>query len=88
MAAGGSAVGEFGALVEELGTRGGELGQGLGGRRAEHGDAVTVLEGEPDTEVAFGSSSHGVTGHQAQQLATGGLVRRRDLVVGMLGQLT
>jgi hypothetical protein len=36
----GSAVGECGALVEEPGAAGGELGQGLGGFRVEHGGAV------------------------------------------------
>src|ERR1700722_6221113 len=38
----GSAAGEFGALVEELGAGGGELGQGLVGCPAEHGGAVQV----------------------------------------------
>ncbi len=51
----------------------------------EHGDAVAVLEGETDAEVALGGGSHGVAGHQPQQLAAGGLVGRRDLVVGVVG---
>ena len=61
-----SAIGEFGALVEQLGASAGELGQGLGGGGAEHRNAVTVLEGEPDAEVTLGGSAHGVARHHPQ----------------------
>jgi hypothetical protein len=46
---------------------------------------VAVLEGEPDTEVAFGGGAHRVAGHHPQQLAPGGVVRGRYLVIGVVG---
>jgi hypothetical protein len=46
---------------------------------------VAVLEGEPHAEVTLGRGAHGVAGHHPEQLAPGRLVRRRHLVVGLVG---
>ena len=47
------------------------------GRGAEDGDTVAVLERQPDAEMALDRGAHRVAGHHPQQLAAGGLVRRR-----------
>src|ERR1039458_2857714 len=50
---------------------------------AEYRDAVAVLEGEPDPEVALDDAAHGVAGHHPQQqLAPGRLVWRWHVIVG------
>ena len=79
------AVDELGALVQELGAGGGELGQRGRRGRAEDSGTVAVLERQPDTVVPLDCGAHRVAGHQSQQLAARGLIRRRDLVIGELG---
>jgi hypothetical protein len=43
---------------------------------------VTVLERQPDAEMPFQRTPHGVIGQGPQQLAACRLVGRRDLIVG------
>src|SRR4051794_17030062 len=73
-------------LVEDLVPGGDEaaVGGGVLGLAGEDPDAVTVLEGELDAEVAFDAAAHRVAGQDAQELASCLLVRRRDMVVGEL----
>jgi hypothetical protein len=78
------AVDEFGTLIEELGPGRGERRESGGRGRAEGCGAVTVLERQPDAEVALHRGAHRVARHHPQQLTAGGLVGRGDLVVGEL----
>src|SRR5260370_22186416 len=69
----GSAVGEFGALVEDLGPWRGDLGQGLRRSGAEDGGAMTVLEGKADAAVALDGAAHSGARHHPPALVSGRL---------------